>query len=46
MEVFWTGHDALVALLAHGLAGASWWQVLLFTVGCISCAATGDGGVQ
>jgi stearoyl-CoA desaturase (delta-9 desaturase) len=32
MEVFWTGHDALVALLAHGLAGASWWQVLLFTV--------------
>jgi len=32
MEVFWTGHDALVAWLAHGLAGASWWQVLLFTL--------------
>ena len=25
-------HDAAVAWLAHGLLGASWWQILLFTL--------------
>jgi stearoyl-CoA desaturase (delta-9 desaturase) len=25
-------HDALVDWLAHGLLGASWWQIVLFTL--------------
>ena len=29
MEVFWSIHDAVVNLLAHGLLGASWWQMVL-----------------
>ena len=32
MNAFWTVHDALVSWLADGLVGASWWQVVLFTL--------------
>jgi stearoyl-CoA desaturase (delta-9 desaturase) len=32
MEVFWSIHDTVVNLLAHGLLGASWWQMLLVTL--------------
>jgi stearoyl-CoA desaturase (delta-9 desaturase) len=32
MESFWTLHDAAVGLFAGGLAGASWWQIVLFTL--------------
>ena len=32
MEVFWSIHDAVVNLLAHGLLGASWWQMVLVTL--------------
>ena len=32
MEIFWTIHDAVVNLLAHGLLGASWWQMVLVTL--------------
>ena len=29
MEIFWSIHDTVVNLLAHGLLGASWWQMVL-----------------
>ena len=32
MDQMWVAHDALVEMLSHGLLGASWWQVLLFTL--------------
>ena len=32
MEVFWSIHDTVVNLLAHGLLGASWWQMVLVTL--------------
>ncbi len=32
MDQLWVAHDALVEMLSHGLLGASWWQVLLFTL--------------
>jgi stearoyl-CoA desaturase (delta-9 desaturase) len=33
MESLGTVHDALVSWLAHGLLGASWWQMLLVALG-------------
>jgi stearoyl-CoA desaturase (delta-9 desaturase) len=32
MDVFWSIHDAVVNLLAHGLLGASVWQLVLVTL--------------
>ena len=32
MESFWMLRDAAVALLAGGLAQATWWQVVLYTL--------------
>ncbi|MCM0610410.1 MAG: fatty acid desaturase [Ideonella sp. WA131b] len=32
MDSFWLAHDALVQWLSHGLAEASWWQVLVFAL--------------
>ena len=32
MEIFWSIHDTVVNLLAHGLLGASWWQMVLVTL--------------
>jgi stearoyl-CoA desaturase (Delta-9 desaturase) len=32
MNELWLAHDALVAWLAHGVLGAAWWQVLLYTL--------------
>ena len=32
MEIFWSIHDTVVNLLAHGLLGASWWQMALVTL--------------
>lgn len=29
MEVIWSIHDGVVNVLAHGLLGASWWQMVL-----------------
>ena len=33
MNVLWILHDAVVEWLAHGLLGASWWQLVLITLG-------------
>ncbi len=33
MDQLWVAHDALVEWLAHGLLAASWWQVLLISLG-------------
>ncbi len=32
MEFFTTVHDALVQWLAHGFTGATWWQMVLYTL--------------
>ncbi len=32
MDQLWLAHDALVEMLSHGLLGAAWWQVLIFTL--------------
>ena len=32
MDVFWSIHDAVVNMLAHGFIGASVWQMVLFTL--------------
>jgi stearoyl-CoA desaturase (delta-9 desaturase) len=33
MDQVWMAHDALVAWLAHGVLGTSWWQTLLIALG-------------